>query len=330
MKKLIALLTILSIVSCNQTKKSDYSKKNTKDITTVEASIPPGKKLLETNCFVCHNASTPHDERVAPPMIAIKAHYLNANTTEEEFTKSFVSFVLNPTAESAKMRGAVKRFGLMPYQKFEEEDLKKIADYLYNYQIEEPSWFKEHWESKQGKSYINSGRKISSTEPDKTPEEIGLEYAMETKKALGKNLMGAIQKQGTLHALQFCNEQAYKLTDSMATNFNATIKRVSDKPRNPNNAANKEELEIIEGYKKVVSNNETIKPVTKQVGSTTQFYYPIITNNMCLQCHGTPKTQIKTETLQELALLYPSDKAQGYDVNQVRGIWSISFNNDSK
>lgn len=45
MKKLIALLTILSIVSCNQTKKSDYSKKNTKDITTVEASIPPGEKI---------------------------------------------------------------------------------------------------------------------------------------------------------------------------------------------------------------------------------------------------------------------------------------------
>lgn len=47
MKKLIALLTILSIVSCNQTKKSDYSKKNTKDITTVEASIPPGKNCLK-------------------------------------------------------------------------------------------------------------------------------------------------------------------------------------------------------------------------------------------------------------------------------------------
>ena len=26
---------------------------------------------------------------------------------------------------------------------------------------------------------------------------------------LGKNLMGAIQNKGTLHALKFCNEQAY-------------------------------------------------------------------------------------------------------------------------
>ncbi len=327
MKKLIALLTILSIVSCNQAKKSDYSKKNSKNIVTEEASIPPGKKLLETKCFVCHNAATPHDERVAPPMIAIKAHYINENTSEEEFTKSFINFVANPTKESAKMRGAIKRFGLMPYQKFDEEDLKKIANYLYNYQIEEPDWFKEHWESKQSKSYINSGREVSDIQSSKTPEETGLEYTMETKKTLGKNLMSAIQKKGTLHALQFCNEKAYKLTDSMATNFNASIKRVSDKPRNLNNTANTEELNIIEGYKRVISNKEEIKPVTKQVGNKTQFYYPIITNNMCLQCHGTPNTQIKPETLKELALLYPTDKAQGYDVNQVRGIWSITFKN---
>ena len=327
MKKLIALLAVLSIFSCNQAKKNNYSKKNIKITSAEKVTVPPGKKLLETKCFVCHNSSTPNDERVAPPMIAIKAHYINENTSEEEFTNNFLNFVLNPTKENAVMRGAVKRFGIMPYQKFEEEDLKKIANYLYNYKIEEPSWFKEHWESKQGKSYINSGKKISQKNTKKTPEEIGLTYAMETKKTLGKNLMGAIQKKGTLHALQFCNEKAYKLTDSMATKFNASIKRVSDKPRNLNNTANTEELNIIEGYKRIVSNKEEIKPVTKQADNKTKFYYPIITNSMCLQCHGTPNSQIKPETLKELTLLYPTDKAQGYDVNQVRGIWSITFKN---
>ncbi|CAM1370796.1 Cytochrome c family protein [Tenacibaculum litoreum] len=327
MKKLIALLAVLSIFSCNQAKKNDSSKKNIKITSAEKVTIPPGKKLLETKCFVCHNSSTPNDERVAPPMIAIKAHYIGENTSEEEFTNNFLNFVLNPTKENAVMRGAVKRYGIMPYQKFEEQDLKKIANYLYNYKIEEPSWFKEHWESKQGKNYINTGKKVSDIQSNKTSEEIGLEYAMKTKKTLGKNLMGAIQKKGTLHALQFCNEKAYKLTDSMATKFNASIKRVSDKPRNPNNTANTEELNIIEGYKRIVSNKEEIKPVTKQADNKTKFYYPIITNSMCLQCHGTPNSQIKPETLKELTLLYPTDKAQGYDVNQVRGIWSITFKN---
>ncbi|WGH75187.1 DUF3365 domain-containing protein [Tenacibaculum tangerinum] len=327
MKKLILLLSILYFYGCNQSQKSDDSKKNTEDISVKKVMIPEGKKLLETHCFVCHNPTTPHEERVAPPMIAIKTHYIDEGTSEEDFTNDFLQFLQNPTKEKAKMKGAVRKFGVMPYQKFNDTDLKKIASYLYNYQIEEPTWFKEHWESKKGKAYINSGKKVSLEKTAKTPEEIGMHYAMETKKLLGKNLMGTIQNSGTINALKFCNQNAYTLTDSMATRFKATIQRVSDKPRNPQNMANAEELNIIEEYKRVVHNNGSIEPVTKQIEKGTKFYYPIITNKMCLQCHGAPNTQIKTETLQELARLYPTDKAQGYDTNQVRGIWSITFKN---
>ena len=46
---------------------------------------------------------------------------------------------------------------------------------------------------------------------------------------------------------------------------------------------------------------------------------------MCLQCHGKPNQDIKRPTLNSLANLYPEDKATGYSINQVRGIWSISF-----
>lgn len=46
---------------------------------------------------------------------------------------------------------------------------------------------------------------------------------------------------------------------------------------------------------------------------------------MCLQCHGNPNAEIKPETYTALKALYPNDKATGYDVDQVRGIWSISF-----
>ena len=83
---------------------------------------------------------------------------------------------------------------------------------------------------------------LSCTEKEKTYADIGLEYALGTKKVLGKNLMESIQKKGTLEALVFCNHRAIPLTDSMSTKFNASIKRVSDNNRNPNNKANKEEL----------------------------------------------------------------------------------------
>jgi len=46
---------------------------------------------------------------------------------------------------------------------------------------------------------------------------------------------------------------------------------------------------------------------------------------MCLQCHGTLDQDLKRETYKTIKGLYPNDKGIGYDVNEVRGIWSITF-----
>ncbi len=156
--------------------------------------------------------------------------------------------------------------------------------------------------------------------------ERGLKYALTTKAVLGKNLMRTIQKKGTLEALAFCNERAYSLTDSMAVVHNSTIKRVSDKPRNPNNKANVEELEYIKTFKKVVANSEEASPIVKEMDNNVRVYYPITTNPMCLQCHGKPNETLENSTLAKIKRLYPMDKAIGYDVNEVRGIWTITFN----
>ncbi|MFD1163970.1 Tll0287-like domain-containing protein [Hwangdonia seohaensis] len=155
--------------------------------------------------------------------------------------------------------------------------------------------------------------------------EKGLEYAFSTKAVLGKNLMGTIQKKGTIEALAFCNEKAYPLTDSMAVVHNATIKRVSDKPRNEANQANNKELTYIETFKKDIKNNIEPKPIVDELEDRVQVYYPITTNAMCLQCHGKPQEDLKMLTLQKVKKLYPNDKAIGYGVNEVRGIWSITF-----
>jgi hypothetical protein len=156
--------------------------------------------------------------------------------------------------------------------------------------------------------------------------ERGLKYTLSAQAVLGKNLMQAIQKTGTSGALSFCNEQAYPLTDSMAVLQHASLKRVTDKPRNPANQANAEELEYIDTFKAVIANQESINPIVKDSDTKVRVYYPILTNAMCLQCHGKPNKNIETPILTKLALLYPEDKAIGYAENEVRGIWSVSFN----
>lgn len=61
------------------------------------------------------------------------------------------------------------------------------------------------------------------------------------------------------------------------------------------------------------------------MGDEVYFYYPIVTNTMCLQCHGTPNKEITTSVLETLTALYPQDKATGYDIEQLRGMWRIQF-----
>ncbi len=332
MKKIIILLTlVLFVFAC----KEATSKSAIKDLSSNEQEHP-GKKIMETQCYVCHNPDTEHDSRIAPPMIAIKRHYISDNTTKEEFLSDMQLWIKEPSEDIAKMPGAIKNFGIMPYAAYSEDDIAQIADYMFDYELEAPEWFEDHFNkehpNKKGKGKrrgLGKGKKAKSTifnKAGKSYEDIGLHYALSTKKELGKNLMGTIQKKGTVEALKFCNEQAYPITDSMSTIFDANIKRVSDKPRNMNNRANKIELKHISTFKAQVANKQTPKAIIEEEKDVVKFYYPITTNSMCLQCHGKKDDQIQPDAYKTLKLLYPEDKATGYDVNQVRGIWSITFN----
>jgi len=327
----MVFVLLLSLTSCKQnTTKDDgdYIKIKSEDLNSEDLAVR-GKKLMENKCYLCHSPSTEQASMIAPPMAAIKARYIKDAQSKEEFVKHVWNFVERPAQEKVKLKGAVKRFGLMPYQPYQQEDIEAIAAFMYDYEIAQPEWFEAHWQKHHGKKYHQKGKAVSSLPAvEQSYADIGMSYAKSTKATLGKNLMGAIQKEGVLHALSFCNVQAMPLTDSMATKHNAIIKRVSDQNRNPKNKANSEELEYLSVYKEVLKNGEEPEPIVVERGKNVNFYYPIVTNNMCLKCHGRPGQDIQPKTLQRIQKLYPNDKAIGYDVNEVRGMWSISFEKD--
>lgn len=155
--------------------------------------------------------------------------------------------------------------------------------------------------------------------------EKGQRLANETQKILGSNLINAINEGGASNAVEFCNKQAYPLTDSMATALKAHITRVSDQPRNQDNAANNEQLTYITSAKQKISKGEQVKPQVNILNGKITGYYPIITNQMCMQCHGRKIDQITEETLAMINELYPNDQAIGYGVGELRGIWVVEM-----
>jgi cytochrome c2/uncharacterized protein YnzC (UPF0291/DUF896 family) len=334
MKYLFVLSSLFFLISCNNAidKKYNASIPASENIEYIMSNEHPGKKLMETNCFACHNPTTSEADRIAPPMIAIKKHYISENTTKEEFTNAMLNWTKEPSEEKSKMPGAVRRFKVMPYQSFPEQTIREIADYIFDNEIEQPDWFEEHFQKGMRNRMGNGkgmgrGRGMQQSSPDtfSTSEDRGLHYARTTMSELGKNLMGTIQKKGVIPALEFCKIKAIPLTDSMATVHNAIINRVSDKPRNPKNKASILELQYLDIFKNQVTAGKEVEPIINKQGNDVQFYYPIITNTLCLQCHGTPNKEIASITLKKINDLYPNDAATGYTENEVRGMWSIRF-----
>jgi len=145
----IIAIAILFLVSCNKSKEDTTSEQIAVNKTKTEP--PEGYTLFKNNCYVCHSVtSKSHDEIIAPPMIAVKRRYQKSYTSKEDFVEALVNWSKDPKEENALMRGAVQQFKVMPKQAFKEDDLKKIAAYIYDNDIEKPDWFEAHFKDEHG------------------------------------------------------------------------------------------------------------------------------------------------------------------------------------
>jgi cytochrome c551/c552 len=141
--KIIALVALLS--SCNKQKSSEDFSTNTSAKSETENA--EALALFQQKCYACHSVTTKsHDEIIAPPMIAVKKRYSMQFDNKEDFVNAVLAYASDPKAENTLMRGAVNKFKAMPKQAFEEEDLKKIATYIYENEIETPEWFEGHFQ----------------------------------------------------------------------------------------------------------------------------------------------------------------------------------------
>lgn len=155
--------------------------------------------------------------------------------------------------------------------------------------------------------------------------EIGKKLTMQTKASLANKLQQAIASKGYDGAVEFCNIQAIPITDSISLALNAKIRRVSDKPRNKTNQAKDGELFYIEMCKKALEDDKELKPFISENEEKMIGYYPIVTNQTCLNCHGQSK-EIGASTLAKLNELYPADEATNYKANEVRGLFVVEMN----
>ena len=157
---------------------------------------------------------------------------------------------------------------------------------------------------------------------------MGDSIASHAQKVLLQNVSQAMKEKGAAGAVNFCNEKAIVLTDSISAIHAASIQRLSSKNRNPKNALLENiDRQAWDSISLFMQNKEQTKKHWVAKENNAIYYYKAIPIGMptCLSCHGNMGIDIAQETMKQITAQYPDDKATGYQMGQLRGIWKIKL-----
>lgn len=267
-----------------------------------------GYLLAQSGCTSCHAFEGRGPVEVAPTWGAIAKAWDGSRTALEQFLR-------NPDPDAARVHGAVERFGPMPNMALTAQQTRDLAAFIDEATFDPVSG-----------ALTERGRWNEATTDSLTsPLDHAVDLARSTKGILGKQLMTALTEGGPEFAVPFCNERAIPLTDSASRALNARIRRVSDRPRNPANRAEGRALHYLQSGHAALKSGATVEPAGFQDDGVYTAFVPILTNSMCLQCHGTAGEELLPETQERIRKAYPQDQAVGYAANELRGMWVVEL-----
>jgi hypothetical protein len=145
--------------------------------------------------------------------------------------------------------------------------------------------------------------------------------------SLQGELKAAMERGGPVEAIQVCAAKAVPLADQASADSGWSVGRSSHKLRNPKNAPDALELQVLSDFLNRQAKGEKADDlvyaavVDSAEGKEFRFIKAIPTGEPCLACHG---TAIKPEVAKELDALYPADQARGFSAGDMRGIFTLS------
>lgn len=164
---------------------------------------------------------------------------------------------------------------------------------------------------------------------EKAALEKGAGIAEASFKALSSRLQAAMQEGGPAHAVDFCSLHALSIMDSLSTAHHATIRRTSDRVRAPHDRPDAQEARVLEAMLAewgARGAQADVQARALEHGDSIAFYAPIyISSPICLKCHGDSDGGMDATALAIINERYPDDRAKGYALGDLRGMWSIRW-----
>lgn len=165
-------------------------------------------------------------------------------------------------------------------------------------------------------------KRVSQAELMAKGEVLGKSVLLATEERFKSALQSAIMEEGIAGAIEYCNLNASELVRSFEDSLGISIKRVTDKPRNPMDTLSGIEKEIWEAYAFSPENREAqLLEMDEQNLILTKPIF--ISTGLCLNCHGKVGAAVTKENYALIKSMYPDDLAIDYASGDLRGMWRI-------
>jgi len=146
----------------------------------------------------------------------------------------------------------------------------------------------------------------------------GRELLAPFKSALQQALLAGLE-QGPVEAISVCRIEAPGIAAGLSVD-GVRVGRSSHKLRNPANAPPTWVAPLLDGYRDRPDDREAR---TVLLGDGMAGYVePIVVQPLCLACHG---ETLDAAVAEALATHYPSDRAIGYSVGDLRGVFWVEY-----
>jgi hypothetical protein len=169
--------------------------------------------------------------------------------------------------------------------------------------------------------------KLAPTQQEKLIQ-IGESSAMALMKDLKKHLLETLAEDDLVSGFEYCAAQAIALTENVQDSLppGITVKRTSTKHRNPQNAPDELEKEVLDYFTNEYSKTGNLPRyyIQQSTSDEWRYYKPMAIGKLCLKCHGTMDLMEENVVL-SLKENYPDDKATGYKLNEFRGVVRVSI-----
>ncbi|BDD03630.1 c-type heme family protein [Aureibacter tunicatorum] len=145
---------------------------------------------------------------------------------------------------------------------------------------------------------------------------------------MSSSLDNSLEKTGLIGSLEKCDLNKYSFLSDLENQFNCEIQRLSDRSRNlKSSLKTQSDYKVWEEFKEAYKSKPEIDTLLVNKKGELVYYKTIsIDNKSCLNCHGNEKNMTR-QFKERLSDLYPQDKAKNYLMNDLRGVWKVTFKN---